>query len=354
MSLSLQPLTSKEQLNRFLEEPERRPYATFFQTWEWGEFQRSRGHPIERLGVFDGSTLLATALTVEETDRFGPFLYSPRGPVVDYQDSSLTAKVLDLLRRELGRHASNPVCLRLDPALGKDSMATKPFRRLGFRDAGRFTQVERSWISELQPGWEEQIEWQRAHGMRSNLPRYLRRAEREGVVVRPGSNADDLETFLDMLHHLDNRKHGIGLQSREYYRLQFAAMAPSGYERVFIAEHEGRPLASALIAIYGNEASYLWGASYDRERELRAPHYMHFRIMRYAYEHGCRRYNFWGVVKPRNHHPGYRGYGYSEFKRSFGGNEELYQRSQDYVYRPLRYVLTYFNDVRRLRTAQLD
>ncbi len=116
----------------------------------------------------------------------------------------------------------------------------------------------------------------------------------------------------------------------------------------------GEPLASALIAIYGAEASYLWGASYDRQRELRAPHYMHFQIMRYAYEHGCRRYNFWGVVKDRNHRPDYRGYGYSEFKRSFGGYVELYQRTQDYIYRPIPYTLMYLNERRRLHISQLD
>ncbi len=132
---------------------------------------------------------MATALVIDEEDRFGPFLYCPRGPVVDYNLSSRTDAVLNLLRRELRPLNSRAICLRLDPPVLAHSAATKPFRRLGFRPAGKFTQVERAWICDLQPDQHGQIEWQKTHGMRGNLPRYLRRAEREGVVVRSSSRA---------------------------------------------------------------------------------------------------------------------------------------------------------------------
>lgn len=281
-------------------------------------------------------------------------MYGPRGPVTDYSNAAQTKAVLALLVKEGSKLAPKTVCLRLDPALVREDKQTGSFAAAGFKDAAKFIQVERPWIAELQPDWDSQIKWQAEHGMRSNIPRYLRRAEREGVTVRASDDPKDLEIFLKMITGLDQRKEGIGLHPLDYYRQQFAALAPAGYERVFIAERQGEALASAMITIYGREASYLWGASTDQQRELRGPHFMHFQIMRYAAEHGCDRYNFWGIVKDEHHHPGYRGYGYSEFKRSFGGYVEVLMRAQDFIYRPLPYRLNWLNDKRRLRSGQLD
>ena len=207
-------------------------------------------------------------------------------------------------------------------------------------------------MADLQESWDAQIEWQKDHGMRSNMPRYLRRSEKEGVVVRASDTPADLETFLRILQATTERKDGMWHNPIEWYRLQFALLAPAGMERVFLAEHEGEAIASALISIFGDAAIYLWGGSVDHKRDLRAPHYMHFRIMRYAQEHGCDHYDFYGVVRSENMRPGYGGSGYSAFKRTFGGYEVLYQRTQDDIYKPLRYLPMYLNDRRRLRLGQ--
>lgn len=354
MSLSLQPLHSKDQLNEILARPELRDYATFFQSWEWGEFQASRGRTIHRFSINDDDVIVGSILFIEDIDRFGTVLYAPRGPVLDWRNISIAEATLSLLVIEGKKLAPKAICLRLDPAIVHDAPEVAAFPASGFKAAAKFTQVERAWMASLQPSQDEQITWQKEHGMRSNIPRYLRRAEREGVTVRVGESAEDLEVFLTMITGLNERKNGIGLHPLDYYRKQFAALAPSGYERIFICEKDGEPLAAAMITIYGHEASYLWGASTDKQRDLRGPHFMHFQIMRYAYEHGCSQYNFWGVVKEENHNPSYRGYGFSEFKRSFGGYVELYQRTQDYVYRALPYRLAFINDQRRLRSSQMD
>jgi peptidoglycan pentaglycine glycine transferase (the first glycine) len=350
----VEPLDSREHVNRFLAGVRLNAPAKFFHTWDWGEFNRAIGYRVHRFAVRDCGSTIGATLMVEMKDRFGPYMYVPRGPAVDYSDRDQAECVLRAVIEQGRRLNPRAVCVRVDPALQNGSRETAVFQQLGFKPAGRFLQVERAWMCDLQATHERQLEWQKAHGMRSNLPRYLSRAEKEGVVVRHSDSPEDLEIFIEMLAHLDHRKNGIGAYPYDFYRRQLAALASSGLERIFIAEHNGHPLAAALVAVYGDEASYLWGASYDCERRLRAPHYMHFKIMRYAYERGCRRYNFWGVVSNKNHHPGYKGYGYSEFKRSFGGYVEHYQRAQDYPYRQIPYRLMNLNDRRRLRAFQLS
>lgn len=127
--------------------------------------------------------------------------------------------------------------------------------------------------------------------------------------------------------------------SEDYYRRQFVAMSSGGLEKMFFAEYEGEILAAAIISIFGDEACYLHGASTTEHRDLMAPHFLQFEMMMSAAKLGVKKYNFWGVVSEKNMRPDHPRAGYSFFKRSFGGREELYIRGQDYVIKSLPYHL---------------
>lgn len=355
MKLSLRPLNSPQEYNLLLARPELAAFAKFYHAWEWGSFQESLGKTIHRLGIYDADKLVASALLIQERNRFGQFLYCPRGPLTNYADLNQTRAVLVQLI-EYAKLQPNIVYLRLDPAIPANRSETEIFSKLGFKPGGRwFVQVGRAWIVDIGGKSDDQLlQWLSEHGMRSNVPRYLRKAIRAGVTVRASEDPADLELFLKMLAALDKRKGGIGTFPPDYYRQQFAIMAPAGLEKIFVAELNGQPLASALIALCRQEASYLHGASYDIERDLHAPQYMHIEIMKYARDHGASRYNFWGVVGDDNFHPGHYGYGYSAFKKSFGGYVELYMPVQDYVFKPLPYQLVYAKEKLDVTRHKID
>ena len=54
---------------------------TFLQSWNWGEFHRSLGKPVVRLGVYRGSTMLAAAQIIQEDAKRGRHWLIPGGPV---------------------------------------------------------------------------------------------------------------------------------------------------------------------------------------------------------------------------------------------------------------------------------
>ena len=178
------------------------------------------------------------------------------------------------------------------------------------------------------------LAWLKDHGIRKNIPYYLRRAAKAGVSVTPSDKPEDLEQMILLLNELNERKGGIGKHRDDHYRLQFGELAPAGYEKVFLAKKDGQILAGALISIYGREAGYLHGASSSLERELAAPHFLHFEIMKYLQDHHpeVERYNLWGIVSDKNRKPSHPRHGYSEFKRSFGGYKEEYIRARDFYY----------------------
>lgn len=318
-----------------------KPHATFLHTWEWGEFLASTAKEFLRLGIFDGDKLVAAGQFALQKLRLGSFWYSPRGLVMDYANKKLVTEAYGSIKQYFKAHGHGAAFLRVDPDVVRGDAAEacidshKPGR------AAIFTQAERVWLVDIQPDEKQQLAWMKERGMRSNVPRYLRKAARAGVRVRASDKPEDLETLIKMLNALNTRKGGIGKHNDDHYRKQFEFMCGKGYEKVFLAEKDGQVLAAALIAIFGREASYLHGASSDQERDLSAPHTLHFEIMNYLRSNhpGVERYNFWGIVGDKNRKPSHPRHGYSEFKRSFGGYKEQYIRARDFIYNPAVWVV---------------
>ena len=56
---------------------------SFLHSWAWGEFNKSMGDKIWRLGVYDENQLIAVALLIKVHAKRGNFLFVPHGPVLD-------------------------------------------------------------------------------------------------------------------------------------------------------------------------------------------------------------------------------------------------------------------------------
>jgi lipid II:glycine glycyltransferase (peptidoglycan interpeptide bridge formation enzyme) len=308
-------------------------------TWEWGEVLREETVAFERLGVYRDGSLIGVAQAVQRPLHIGGYYwYAPRGIAMEYTDTATVKDVYAAFNAYI--KSKGGAFLKVDPDLVHDDPIVSVLDALHPKPAAMFSQAERVWCVDLQKDEVSQLAWMKEHGMRSNIPYYLRRAARDGAIVRISDTTEDLDTLLNLLGDLRERKHMTG-GSDEHLRRQFAQLGPKGYEKIFIAEKDGQVVAAALISIYGREASYLHGASTELFKELRIPHLLHFEIMKYLIaEHPeVERYNFWGIVSDKNRTPKHPRHGYSEFKRSFGGYKEEYMRARDFVYNPLAWRL---------------
>jgi len=300
----------------FLTKSQNKPHATFLQTWEWGDFLEATSLEFIRLGFYNADTLVATGQFARQKLRLGgSFWYCPRGLVMDYAHKKLVTATYAVLKRHFKAHGNGAAFLRFDPDILRGNPAEAWIDSSHPAQAAIFTQAERVWLVDIQKDEQSQLEWLKNHGLRSNVPRYIRKAARAGVTVRASGSPEDLETLIKMLEKLNIRKGGIGKHNNDHYRKQFEFMRDKGYEKVFLAEKDGQVLACALIAIFGREASYLHGASSDQERDLSAPHTLHFEIMKYLQANypQVERYNFWGIVSDKNRKPSHPRHGYSEF-----------------------------------------
>lgn len=339
MSYTVTSLDSQDVYDAFLSTPALKPHLTFMHTWEWGEVLREESRDFRRVGIYDGAELVGVAQIAKYRLRLGgEYWYSPRGIAMDYANLSKVSEAYDSLScyvKSLGG-----AFFKVDPDIVRGEAAEVAIDKLKPKKAAMFTQAERVWCVDLQHDEESLLAWMKDHGMRKNVPYYLRKARREGAVVRASDNPEDLGVLIRLLDALRVRKNMVGGSEKHLVR-QFKKLAPKGYEKLFIAEKDGQFVASALISIYGREASYLHGASNELFRDLQIPHLMHVEMMKYLMENHpeVERYNFWGIVSDKNRKPSHPRNGYSEFKRSFGGYKEQYMRARDFVYNPVQWGL---------------
>ena len=65
--------------------------------------------------------------------------------------------------------------------------------------------------------------------------------------------------------------------------------------KLYVAEHEDRPIAMALVLINGDTGYYLHGASDHDSRSLMAPNALHWHIIKQLKVEGLSKYDFWGI-----------------------------------------------------------
>lgn len=162
-------------------------------------------------------------------------------------------------------------------------------------------------------------------------------AEKNGVVVERDSG---IENFYELYNTMAKRQK-ITFRSKQYYEKLFDILSSKGYVEVltaYIVENKKKTaIASAVISFYGARATYLFGGSSDRFRNMMAPYLVQWSAIREARNRGCSEYDFFGIAPPDS--PDHPWAGVTDFKKKFGGEEVELAGSWDLVLRPLEYKI---------------
>lgn len=236
--------------------------------------------------------------------------YVPRGPV------PASAEALENLvgwarERSLLR-------LRVEPETGAE--LASQLRQMGFRPAP-FVQPQHTLIVALES--EEQLLAGFKRGARYNV----RLAERKGVEVSPGRDAEEMAR----LAAASASRQRISLPSADYYGLLFEHLPGA---RTYVAK-VGDEAVGATLAVHFDGRGYdLYSGASGAHRELKPMYLVKWAALRGALADGCRTYDLWGVSPgPDRSHPWY---GLWEFKSGFGGELVEYVGCWDLVFDELR------------------
>ncbi len=320
------------------------PQGHLLQSWAWGELKGEFGWRPLRFAVVDGAarTPYPRAAAQILIRRFLGLAvcYVPRGPLFA-GDPVLDQALLGVLRRVARRQRA--AFLRLEPnILESASLADVLHSQLqvaGFRVAEPL-QPRTSIHLSLAPE-PDRLFAAFSKGHRADV----RRAERNGVAVRVGATAADLDAFYSMMQATAGRR-GFGIHSRDYYRRAWELGGEAA--RLLVAnQKDGGDTAAFLVFGAGREGQYMYSASTAEGLKSGANHLLQWHAIRWARERGCALYDFWGVPEvvaglpsaseaereqieeQAKAHPLYGAY---RFKKGWGGEVVRYLPAYDQVY----------------------
>jgi lipid II:glycine glycyltransferase (peptidoglycan interpeptide bridge formation enzyme) len=142
-------------------------------------------------------------------------------------------------------------------------------------------------------------------------------AEKRGLRFRVSTDPKDIEIFLPMQADTA-RDNGFQPQPDDYYRKLVESLMPRGVCHLYIAEHEGKPVASALGFDWGKTRYYAYAASYhELNRQTKAALPLVWWMVTDAKEKEFELFDFGGTAP--DDQPNHPWVGQAKFKISLGG-----------------------------------
>lgn len=306
-----------------------RSSIALFQRWEWGEVQKLSGVTVFRFGYYEKSKLVGIALACLVKAKRGNFLHVRHGPVLTQWNARVFKTVISHLKTIAKENAC--VCIRISPCIENSGKNEAIFKNVGGIPAAiHAMDAEHSWILDLALS-EEQL----LTNMRKTTRYEIRRAQKLGVSVEKTKDPESLSLFFD-LYNRTAKRHGF--VEHQNIKEEFGVFAAVGKAIHIIGRINGKPLASAIILLAGNEAIYHHGAS--ELSSVPASYLVQWEAIREAKRLAMAQYNFWGIAPTDDtRHPWQ---GLTQFKKGFGGTTRSMVHAYDFPlswrYWPFRIV----------------
>ncbi len=323
MSISVTNNITEKEWEQFLHTLSRPP---FLQSWHMRALHEQLGDTTHVLALRKDDTVIGVTLCIEQRAKRGSYLYIPYGPVMTV-DAWKHFGELSSAIKELA------VSLRFDFVRSSPFILDSPQNNLaystnGWKPAPIHVLAEHIWWLEITAD-EDALQ----KGMRKTMRNSIRRATKDGVTIRTSTAPEDVDLFNEI--HLDTvSRHKFVPYGHKYFTAQVDAFRESNEVLIFIAEHEGKAIAAAIMMFYGDMASYHHGASLSAHKRIPASYLLQWTAIQEAKKRGCESYNFWGIV-PENQmvsavrkkkHPFA---GVTTFKTGFGGSQLDLLHAQD-------------------------
>jgi len=340
------------------------PNPHFLQTYEWGQVKAKYGwSPLYAVWGADGkwtvesdpSSLttyqlpIAAALILKRQIIRNGFaarlsvLYSPKGPLLDWENESLRNRVLNDLQSFAKKQGA--IFLKCDPdvVLGTgvpDSEGEVPensgqvvmseMKRRGWEYSSDQIQFRNTVLIDLNPTEDEMLA-----RMKQKTRYNIRLAEKKGVSLRIGALGD-----LPMLYKMyaeTSVRDGFVIRDEEYYKTVWTLFMNSSEPTCepIIAEVDGEPVAAIFVFYFAGRAYYVYGMSRNLHREKMPTYLLQWEAMKRAKAKGCTVYDLWGAPEVFDESDSM--WGVYRFKEGLGGKVVRTLGAYDFAPSPFWY-----------------
>lgn len=293
------------------------------QSTAWGEFRSRTGTAVERIGVFEGNTLVsAFSITFHKIPHTHMTIgYVPKSVMPD----ELMLQALT----ELGKRHSC-VFIKLEPNVSAG--VDKPHAHDAITDfllkhgcvLGRSLFTRYSFMLPIDNSEEELLS-----KMHQKTRYNIGLAERKGVRIVEDTTREGLEQYITLLNETTKRQQFYA-HDNEYFRTMFEVLNKHRMIHIFKATYEEKILSIWMIFVFNQVLYYPYGASSREHRDVMANNLLCWEVIKFGKSRGCKKFDMWGSLGP-DPNPKDPWFGFHKFKEGYGGELVQFVGTYDYV-----------------------
>ena len=292
------------------------------QTKEWEKLQKDLGEETFFVEEKD-----FTYLAILKKTKFGNYLYLPYGPVLNSKNAY--KKATEHLQ-ELAKQKS-VIFIRIEPQSPEN--AREWLKSPNFRKSTDLNPAH-TWVLDLTAEKDEIIK-NFSQGTRTRYNQFAKK----GLSVEITKDSEKIKELVRLQHQVAKDK-GINAFSEAYLKAELEQPFASLYLVHYTdpADEKDKIIAASLFFDYDGTRYYMQSASDYNFRKLPATVALLTTALFDAKEKGMHYFDFWGIAPdgaPKNHPWA----GFTEFKKSFGGQAVEYCGTYDFVLNKRKYHL---------------
>lgn len=313
--------------NKYTSFLEKNECSHFMQSLQWADFKKKqKSFIIMYLDDCENirGTMLMFLQEVRHTNK--RFLYSPRGPVCDRNDTEILSELLK--EAEKIAKENNAYKLTIDPDITSEDTTWLDF----FEQKGARIGENKRENGILQPLAVFRIDVDKTDdelmsSYHSKARYSVRTSIKSGAVCRIGTR-DDIPAFCKLLANTA-KNDGFTARGCDYFYEMHDAFGEDLF-KLFIVEYEETPIAASVLLRFGGKTWHMYAGSSDEYKETLPNFLMQWEMQRWSRDNGAYLYDMRGIagegdkLKPIE--------GLVRFKKRFGGELSSFVGRIDFVY----------------------
>lgn len=276
-------------------------------------------------------------LAILKNTPIGHYLYLPYGPIFDDKKGFNNAiKSLNELAKQ-----KNAIFIRIEPQ-NINFPKTKNLKKT------KNLSPADTWLLDLTISQEDIIK-HFSQGTRTRYNTY----HKKGIIVETSKNLDDIKHLVSLQSELFKEKH-LAAYTQEYLKKELEQPFATLYLVKYIKDkdesrtkasgepkdypEDGQVLAASLFFDSNGTRYYMQSAADGKFKRLPSTVALLTRAIFDAKERGLKAFDFWGIA-PEGAGKDHPWAGFTEFKKSFGGQSVHYAGTYDLILKPVKYRL---------------